>query len=109
MLIDDEADRLLRTWSIWAGNESATRGGFPTRSVGFATGGSGSADAFDQMCDAADKQQARAIDTVLDSLPSYAKVAIYKFYLQDGELTSTPIESAALEFLAAAKRRGVAP
>lgn len=77
-------DTWLREWARWMRDDHSfieRRLGYPARSAGFSTGGSGSADAFDIMCDDMDLASIRSIDRAVRALDGQHYAALMNHYI----------------------------
>lgn len=79
-MIHSRADWHLDNWRKWMRGYSYSSG-YPTRSSMFNSGGISGDDAFDNLCQDADTQAARIIDSIIDGLEQRQQCAIHNIYL----------------------------
>jgi hypothetical protein len=104
-------DAWLREWARWMRDdhkEIQRMCGMPRKSVGFWTGGSGSADAFDHMVEAEDLKCIRTVDRAVRALDGQHYAALINHYVNVvAKHRGNPetVLAAAVELVAAAARK----
>lgn len=71
---------LLEDWSTWMKHDTH-RLGYPSKSLGIASGGE-SSEAFDDMVGEADSKNTKTINAIINSLPREQREAIYARWLK---------------------------
>jgi hypothetical protein len=107
-------DAWLREWARWMRddhNEIQRACGFPRKSAGFWSGGSGSADAFDHMVEAEDLKCIRTIDRAVRALGGQHYAALINHYVnvvaKHRGNPETLLMAAVEQVAAAAKKAGM--
>jgi hypothetical protein len=78
---EQRLDWYLENWSEWMRKDSL-RLGYPSQSLGFASGGASSDDTFDHMCEAVDLNCARVMNGMIDSIKWPYRLAINHVWLK---------------------------
>ena len=77
--INPRADWHLDNWARWLRTFYYGKG-YPGRSAGLSCGGISGTEAFDHLCDEADKQAAKITDTIVGDLSDQHQSAIFTVY-----------------------------
>jgi len=71
---------LLEDWSVFMRHNN-TRLGYPSKSLGMSSGGGQSSEVFEDMCDKADHENVKTLNTLIHSLDKEQREAIYARWL----------------------------
>lgn len=90
-----EAHRHLVAWAEYT-RQWRPNIGYPRRSAGLSTGGGSGDEAFDHLCDAADKYAAQAADAIVNALPPpYSAILCHTYLCSVFRFRNDPAEALA--------------
>ena len=79
-LVHVRADFHLSLWGEWRRSSGGIARGYPSRSAGIGSGGISGEDAFDHLCEDADRWTAEVADTVIVGMEQKHRTALSHVY-----------------------------